>query len=220
MATLEVSEMKGRKLGRVLTKMGKVSREQVHEALTVQKTRKAKIGEILTELGYVTERDVREALAGQAGMAFIDLGGAEIPQDALDAVPAENVHAYGVIPVAYSAKGKRLKVAIKSPDNFQAVDDLRLLMGFTVEAVVADPDGDRRTDREALREVQLGRGCRGGVGLGREVRGLSGHSDAVGGPGRGDGGGGRQPDRAAVEPRASSGDQGPGVGHSLRAVRD
>ena len=33
MAKLSTSELKGRKLGRALTKMGKVTREQVHEAL-------------------------------------------------------------------------------------------------------------------------------------------------------------------------------------------
>ncbi|MFN9993852.1 MAG: GspE/PulE family protein, partial [Phycisphaerales bacterium] len=33
---------------------------------------------------------------------------------------------------------RRLKIALKSPDNFRAVDDLRLLMGFNVEAVVGD----------------------------------------------------------------------------------
>ncbi|MEM1185354.1 MAG: ATPase, T2SS/T4P/T4SS family [Planctomycetota bacterium] len=134
------TELKGRKLGRVLTKLGKVNRDQVHEALAVQKTRKAKIGQILIELGYITERDVREAIAGQAGMEYVDLGGKELSDDVIAAVPAENVHAYGVLPIAYNPTSKRLRVALKTPDNFQAVDDLRLLMGFTVEAVVADPD--------------------------------------------------------------------------------
>ncbi len=44
-----------------------------------------------------------------------------------------------MIPVEYNPTSKRLKIAMKSPDNFRAVDDLRLLMGFNVEAVVADP---------------------------------------------------------------------------------
>ena len=53
-------ELKGRKLGRVLTKLGKVSREQVHEALEVQKTRKVQIGQLLIELGYLKPTDVAE----------------------------------------------------------------------------------------------------------------------------------------------------------------
>ncbi len=138
MPTIDPNELKGRKLGRVLTKMGKVTREQVHEALSIQKTRKVPIGQLLVELGYCSQQDVNAALAGQAGMAWVDLKGFEIPEPAKDAIPADNVHAYQVIPVEYNAAGKRLKIAMKSPDNFRAVDDLRLLMGFNVEAVVAD----------------------------------------------------------------------------------
>jgi len=131
-------ELKGRKLGRVLTKMGVVTREQVHEGLAVQKTRKAPIGQILVELGHCTEQDVQAALAGQAGMQFVDLGSMEISEEALAAVPADNANAYQIIPIKYNPTSKRLTIALKSPDNFRAVDDLRLLMGFNVEAVVGD----------------------------------------------------------------------------------
>src|SRR5690606_32003630 len=40
----------------------------------------------------------------------------------------------------FNPRSKRLKIAMKSADNFRAVDDLRLLMGFNVEAVVADEE--------------------------------------------------------------------------------
>lgn len=36
---IDPSELKGRRFGRVLTKLKKVTREQVHEALALQKTR-------------------------------------------------------------------------------------------------------------------------------------------------------------------------------------
>jgi len=134
------AELKGRKLGRVLTKMGKVTREQVHEALAIQKTRKVPIGQLLVELGYCNQQDVAAAVAGQAGMAYVDLEGIEIPEETISAIPSENANAYGVVPIEYEPGRKRLKIAMKSPDNFRAVDDLRLLMGFNVDAVVGDPD--------------------------------------------------------------------------------
>jgi type IV pilus assembly protein PilB len=46
---------------------------------------------------------------------------------------------YEVVPVEYNSTSKRLKIAMKSPDNFRAVDDLKMLMGFNVEAVIGDP---------------------------------------------------------------------------------
>jgi type IV pilus assembly protein PilB len=136
---IDPAELKGRKLGRVLTKLGKVSREQVHEALTIQKSRKAKLGELLAELGYCTATDVAEGLAGQAGMAYMNLKGFDIPEAFRDVIPAENVRMYEVVPVEFNATAKRLKIAMKSPDNFRAIDDLKLLLSVNVDAVVADP---------------------------------------------------------------------------------
>jgi type IV pilus assembly protein PilB len=136
---IDPAELKGRKLGRVLTKLGKVSREQVHEALTVQKSRKAKLGELLSELGYCTTTDVAEGLAGQAGMAYMNLKGFDIPEAFRDVIPAENVRMYEVVPVEFNATAKRLRIAMKTPDNFRAIDDLKLLLSVNVEAVVADP---------------------------------------------------------------------------------
>ena len=49
----------GRPIGRVLTKMGKASREQVVEALTQQKRRGGLLGEIMIERGYVNANDRR-----------------------------------------------------------------------------------------------------------------------------------------------------------------
>jgi len=137
---IKLSELKNRKLGRVLTKLGKVTREQVHEAMAIQrsKSKKALIGELLVELQYITQRDVQEALAGQAGMGFIDLDEIEIDEETIGAIPAETAKAYQVVPFEYESATKKLKVALKTPDNFRAVDDLRLLMGFKVEAFVAD----------------------------------------------------------------------------------
>ncbi len=136
--TVDPAELKGRKIGRVLTKLGKVSREKVHEALAVQKTRKAPIGQILVELGYCTERDIQEALAGQAGMAYVDLSKKELEDEVRESLAAETVQTYQVVPIEYNPRSRRVKIAMKSPDNFRAVDDLRLLLGFNVDAVVAD----------------------------------------------------------------------------------
>lgn len=139
---MDPSELKGRKLGRVLTKLGVVTREQVHEAIGVQKgrTQKVKVGQVLIELGYCTQLDVDRALAGQAGMEYIDLSGVELDEETVGSIPADNAKAYQCVPIEYNPSSRQLKIAIKSPENFQAVDDLRLLMGAKVEAVVASPD--------------------------------------------------------------------------------
>src|SRR3954467_15897527 len=68
-----VDQLAGRPLGRVLTKMGKVTREQVVEALSRQKQSGGLIGEVLVRLGYVRQADVVTALAAQKGDASVEV---------------------------------------------------------------------------------------------------------------------------------------------------
>ena len=137
---VDPTELKGRRLGRVLTKLKKVTREQVQEALHLQKARKEPLGQLLVGLGYITDTDVLEALAGQAGMRMVELKEDAIPNSAIEALPAETANTYQIIPLKFDSGTRHIVVAMKSPDNFRAVDDLRLLMGFKVEAVIAPCD--------------------------------------------------------------------------------
>ncbi|MEQ9461956.1 MAG: ATPase, T2SS/T4P/T4SS family [Phycisphaeraceae bacterium] len=137
MSQVPLDELRGRKLGRILTKMGHVNRGQVQEALGLQAERKLPLGQLLIELGYVNSDQVNLALAAQAGMETVDPSTMEIAPEVLKKIPAEMAQAYQVLPLAYDEQANRLTVALKSADNFRAVDDLRLLMGFDVKAVVA-----------------------------------------------------------------------------------
>jgi type IV pilus assembly protein PilB len=136
---IPVSELKGRKLGRILTKQGKITRDQLQDGLGLQSQQRAPIGQLLIELGHVTEADVNQALAAQAGMKSQDLTAVDIEESVVKQLPAETAQAYQVMPVQYDESTNTLTVAMKSADNFRAVDDLQLLMGFTVKTVVADP---------------------------------------------------------------------------------
>ena len=142
----EVPELKGRRFGRVACEAGCSDCDQVHEALAIQRARKekgesSKIGAILKDLGYIKEEDILRAIAGQAGMEMVSVDRPEALELALvEHLPAETAKTYQIIPLSFDESSKSLTIAMKSPDNFTAVDDLRLLMGFNVNAVVAQPD--------------------------------------------------------------------------------
>ena len=137
-------QLKGRRFGRILTKLGKLTREEVHEALAIQRKRvekgdRSKVGEILIELGKITEQDVLQVLAGQIGLEFMELDPETIDEGLTEHLPAETARTYQIVPVAFDAARNLITIAMKSADNYRAVDDLRLLMGFKVQAVVAPP---------------------------------------------------------------------------------
>jgi PncC family amidohydrolase len=70
-----LDQLQGRPLGRVLTKMGKITREQVVEALNKQKLRGGPIGQILIASGAISEVDLHVALAAQKGQKSDQLPG-------------------------------------------------------------------------------------------------------------------------------------------------
>ena len=147
------AELKGRRFGRVLTKLGVVTRDQVQEALGIQRSRKskgemAKLGAILVEQGRATEDDLMRAAAGQQGLDFVPIDADTIEETLTEHLPAETARTYQIVPLEFDARSRELTIAMKSPDNFRAVDDLRLLMGFKVAAVVAPADAiDAAIDR-------------------------------------------------------------------------
>ncbi len=131
-----ISQLKGRPLGRILIKMGKLTRAQVSEALEVQKTKRGPLGQLLTEMGYASESDIQIALAAQVGMEQINVIDIDIDKSVIDLIPAQMAHAYRIIPTEYERETNTLGIALDSPDNFQATDDLKTLMNFKVVARV------------------------------------------------------------------------------------
>ncbi|MGE0480511.1 MAG: GspE/PulE family protein [Phycisphaerae bacterium] len=143
-----ISQLKGRPLGRILIKMNKVSRTQVSEALELQKKKRGPLGQILIEMGYVEEKDVHLALAAQVGMDTIRIENIDIDRTVLDLVPGQMARTYRIVPTDYDRETNTLGVALDSPDNFQATDDLKTLMGFNVLARITTKDDlDRALDR-------------------------------------------------------------------------
>jgi len=134
-----IAQLKGRQLGRILIKMGRIRRAEVHEALEIQKTQRRPIGSILVELGHITKEDLNIALAAQVGMEMIDIGGMDIPPEVIALVPQTMATTYKVVPYEFDPENNLLSIAMDSPDNFHATDDMQTLLGFRIRASICDP---------------------------------------------------------------------------------
>jgi type IV pilus assembly protein PilB len=137
-----IEQLRGRTLGRILIKMGVLSRDKVHECLKIQGQRggKVQIGQIFLELGLVDEAQLQMALAAQRGMEHVSLDGIDIPSDVVEKVPAQMAKTYHIVPIEYNKSQNELIVALDNPENFRATDDLSTLMGFKVTAKITDTD--------------------------------------------------------------------------------
>ena len=135
-----LQQLRGRQVGRVLIKMGILSRDNVSECLKIQADNGGtpKLGEILVEQGLIDQGQLQQALAAQRGMEFISIDGMDISAEVLEKVPAQMANTYRVVPIEYTSDTNELVVAVDDPDNLQATDDLSTLMGFKVKAKVTD----------------------------------------------------------------------------------
>ncbi|MHC4148108.1 MAG: GspE/PulE family protein [Planctomycetota bacterium] len=167
-----IEQLRGRTLGRILIKMGVLTREKVHECLMIQKQRHGtvQIGKILLELGLVDEKQLQVALAAQRGMEYVKLEAIDIPPEVVEKVPAQMAKTYHIVPIEYNKEQNELSVVLDSPDNFRATDDLSTLTGFRVNAKITDAealesalkkyyegDGDKEGINELIGEIQSDR---------------------------------------------------------------
>lgn len=137
--TPPVRQLKGRALGRILIKMRVLTRDKVHACLKLQQKDpgKKKLGQIMMDKGLINEQQLLVALAGQRGMEYVDLDSIEISSDIIGMLQSQMANNYRVIPISHDAARNELTVAIDSPDNFRATDDLSTLLGMAVNAKVS-----------------------------------------------------------------------------------
>jgi len=140
-------QLRGRPVGRILIKMGALSRDKVHECLKAQKQKggDVKIGEIMIDRGLIDLEQLQMALAAQRGMEYTNIKDITIPPEVIEKVPAQMATGYRIVPIEFNTDANELVVVLDDPENFRATDDLSTLMGFKVRAKV--------TDKEALEEA-------------------------------------------------------------------
>jgi len=127
------------KLGAILMQTASISREQLEEAVRLQKlTREGRLGEWLLRLGFVEERQITVALAKQSGLPLIDLKNSEAKSDAVGMIPAQVAKCSNVVPVSYDDGQDALRVAVSGPVNFNLQQALRRMIGKGIATFIGD----------------------------------------------------------------------------------
>lgn len=125
------------KLGEALIANGFINQEQLKEAIARQKQTGKRLGQILIEMRVVTERDITEVLSKQLNVPFIDLSNYIIDPAIAKLIPEHIAQRHQLIPI--NKVGNKLTVAMVDPLNVLALDDIQLMTGLQVKAVVATP---------------------------------------------------------------------------------
>ncbi len=123
------------RLGELLIRENLITPEQLEKALLQQKSEGGRLGYHLTKLGFISEDELTTFLSKQYGVPSINLSEFEIDPEVIKLIPYDVAKKYFVVPV--NRAGATLILAMADPSNIFAIDDIKFMTGYNVEAVVA-----------------------------------------------------------------------------------
>jgi type IV pilus assembly protein PilB len=129
---------RGMALGEVLLERQMITAEQLSLAIEQQRLSKRRLGQVLLDLGFVTPDAVLGALAIQLGVPASRLNSFTVNVAAVQTLPEKIARKHGAVPL--QKVGGILHVAIASPNDLAAIDDIRFAAGCQVHVSVALED--------------------------------------------------------------------------------
>ncbi|MFQ6131891.1 MAG: type II secretion system ATPase GspE [Armatimonadota bacterium] len=134
-------------IAQILLSSGKINEEQFERAVADHERSGKPIHQLLVRLGFCSEEDVRLATAKSLGIPLVDLDKVVPDESALESVPAELAYRHLLLPL--STSDGTVTVAVGDPLALNALDDVRLVTGLTVNPVLADAEQLRQRVEEA-----------------------------------------------------------------------
>jgi hypothetical protein len=123
------------RLGELLLKEKMITPQQLQEALNHQWMSGGKLSKAFVSLGFVTDEEITSLMSRHYGVPSIDLDRFAVDPAIIKIIPAETARKYQVLPL--SRIGATLTIAIADPTHVFAIDDIKFMTGYNVEAVVA-----------------------------------------------------------------------------------
>jgi type IV pilus assembly protein PilB len=138
------------RLGDLLVEAQIITREQLEEALALQKKDGRRLGTLLVEAGYVTETQVTQILSQQLSVPWVSLYHIDFSRQLLNLVPREVAERNCLVPIfvrRVRGAGETLYIAMDNPDDESARDEVAQFSGLPVRAMIAPPSDIRAAIR-------------------------------------------------------------------------
>lgn len=127
-----------KQLGQKFIDLGFMDDAQLESMYEEMRTTDRRLADIAAERGLVSEDQLLQATAEVHGMRVANLEETKPHPDAIKVVPKNMAELYKIVPLTY--ENGALTVAMSDPNNLQAMDDLKNMLGIpTVNPVLAPP---------------------------------------------------------------------------------
>ena len=122
-------------LGQILLERKLVTEEQLAQAMDRQQRTRRRLGRVLVEMGFATPEAVLEALSAQLGVPSTRVNSYTVNAEAVQCLPEKVARKHTAFPLL--KVGSTLVVAVASPKDLHALDDLRFAAGCGIQTMVA-----------------------------------------------------------------------------------
>lgn len=123
------------RIGEILLRAELLQREQLREALCIQRTRGGRLGHILVDQGYVDQEDFASALSQQLGLPLLSLEGYLLDPQVGRLLPRGSLEHHRILPL--QVREERVTLAMADPFNEFAIGELGSATGYAVKPVLA-----------------------------------------------------------------------------------
>ncbi|MDR4498602.1 MAG: GspE/PulE family protein [Candidatus Scalindua sp.] len=125
-------------IGQILKEKGFITQEQLDNALEQQKMLSARLGDVIIKMGFAHPEQITNCLAEQFDYKVVDPLSIDIPDDVINIATKEIVKKYNIIPIA--RQNGLLIVATSDPLDIQTQENLRFILNYDIECVLATSD--------------------------------------------------------------------------------
>jgi len=150
-------------LGEMLVQSGKVSREELKEAMDKQAFIRKPLGEILVMMDALTIDELQLFLADQKLVDRIDLTGFKLDPDLIARLGATSCVVHRMVPIELCnlADGEILRFAVQAAEHIPAIKRSRVLSHFRLIPYLAEPEQFEPLFKE-ITDLSRGKGGRSG----------------------------------------------------------
>jgi general secretion pathway protein E len=129
------------RIGELLVRMAGLSRELLERALAKQADEGGLLGEVLVRMKAIDENQLARALSIQFEVPFTPIlpAAESIESDLIERLPIGFAKQHKVLPIGRDADSGRVQVAVADPLALDVLDDIAVLVGGPVDAVLAAP---------------------------------------------------------------------------------
>ncbi|MFH0935320.1 MAG: ATPase, T2SS/T4P/T4SS family [Candidatus Omnitrophota bacterium] len=112
-----------------------ITKEQLDQALEVQKNKGGRLSDIIVDLKFIKEKELISTLSAELGFPLIDLRRFKIDYEVAKLIPADIARHYQIIPL--SKMGETITLAMADPLNIFAIDHVNSLTGFKINPIIS-----------------------------------------------------------------------------------